>query len=367
MYAHIAKGWTVGHTLTRLLLRNLISLPGIAIDAVIAIFYLPDYLSYWNHSIKYSDGIKAGIFQGLFGWIGECIGYAIGAPVGAVLGFALFFPNSILQVAAWLQRRTYSELDKLAHFAGQSSFFDTFVLFDHPQNYMQKAWNIGSVILGTAIIALPFIAAKTLEFFLPFLSNTLSNTCIKAGSTIGGIITCIIAAPLYPAQYILKKLMNGFDLIRNKTFAAIAVLYGKNNQTPYTNDEADCCIPKDAVHSNAFRQKVSKASHSSWSKLIFGPLKNQAEQAANLVNQPEHNLANQQDDPITQEPYGHSGMHILIDNHGHSFNDDANGIHRWLSQNQSCPLDRQPLTEADLKRNYLAEQLAAKGVKNKMQ
>lgn len=108
MYAYFAKGMTVGHVLTRLVLREITSIPGVILDLILAIFWIPDYTSYWNENsihIEYADGTRhTGVMRGVFGWIGEALGFVIGAPVGAIIGTALFFPDLLLRGIISLKR-----------------------------------------------------------------------------------------------------------------------------------------------------------------------------------------------------------------------------------------------------------------------
>ncbi len=230
---------------------------------------------------------------------------------------------------------------------------------------MQKAWNIGAGSLGVVIAFAPYVVARMIEFFLPFMGTFLSSLAIGFGSLVGGVIVGALAIPLYPIKHIIAKLMDGVDFIRDKILTGIAILYAKNNQS--LANYQDCCIP-DALHSPEFVQRVDDARRSTWRDLIFGPMR--AENAAPVapvvqvvsvapVAPPLPSLIVKRDrvegsdDVITHEPLGQNGSLVVQDPHGHLFNDDATGrrtqgIRFWVQQHHTCPLDRAPLTEVEL-------------------
>ncbi len=362
MYAYFAKGMTVGHVLTRLVLREITSIPGIILDLILAIFWIPDYTSYWDKNsayIEYADGTRhTGVMRAIFGWIGETLGFAIGAPIGALIGTALFFPDLLLRGILFLQKKLYNSVDEYAVFIGKAAFFEHFNVYDSPTAYPQKAWNLGTATVGIALAAVPYIAAKAIEFFLPFLP--LSYPVAVVCSTIGGLSGWALGLLLYPFAYLLEKCTNLIELCRNAVLHGVALVYAKSGQIPHGPEHYnECCIPSNAVHSDEFRKQVAHYGHTSWAKLIFGPLKEQAsvEPKRDSVNKKEPLI-----DPITFEPLGVNGTPTVIDSHGHTFNDDkatGEGIRFWVKMHHQCPIDRQYLTEEDLIPNRAFNDLIA--------
>ncbi|HHF7367118.1 TPA: hypothetical protein ACPSKY_002243 [Legionella bozemanae] len=363
MYAYFAKGMTVGHVLTRLVLREITSIPGVILDLILAIFWIPDYTSYWNENsihIEYADGTRhTGVMRGVFGWIGEALGFVIGAPVGAIIGTALFFPDLLLRGIIFLKKKLYDSVDEFAVFIGNTTFFESLV-YEAPTNYLQKAWNLGAATIGIMLAAIPYIAAKALEFFLPFLplSKPVAGVCL----TMGGLAGWILGALIYPPLYILNKCTDLIELCRNAVLNGVALVYAKSGQIPVSSAQnQECCVPAQAVHSEEFHKQVAYYSRTSWAQLIFGPLKGQASDKASALDK------NHLIDPITLEPLGVNGTPTLIDSHGHTFNDDkgtgAKGIRFWVQTKHTCPIDYQYLTEADLIPNRAFNDLVAATLK----
>ncbi len=359
MYAYLAKGATVGHVLTRRVLRGITSIPGVLLDLMLAILWVPEYTSYWDTNsayIDYADGTRLhGVMQGAFGWIGELLGFVIGAPVGAIIGATLFFPDLLHQGLLSLKHKIYDSVDAFAVFIGQTTFFEN--VYEAPSSYSQKAWNLG-VAVSTIFTAIPYLAAKALEFFLPFLP--LSMPIAYIGSELGGLAGWAIGALLYIPIHFLDKCTDLIELCRNAVLNGVALIYGKSGEVPAGANgyRSECCVPDNAVHSDKFRDQVEHYKNTTWAKLIFGPLKGQA----SSVKEGKNSVSpNELLDPITFEPLGVNGTPTVIDPHGHTFNDGkGNGdIRFWIRKNHSCPIDRQYLNEADLIPNRAFDDLVA--------
>ncbi|VEB38349.1 hypothetical protein [Legionella cherrii] len=358
MYAYFAKGMTVGHVLTRLVLREITSIPGIILDLILAMFWVPDYTSYWNENsayIDYADGTRHhGVMRGVFGWIGEALGFAIGAPIGALIGTALFFPDLLFRGLIFLNKKISNSLDYFAAFIGKTTFFESLNVYEVPQSYFQKAWNLGTATVGIALTAIPFIIAKALEFFLPFLS--LSRPIAVLGCALGGLSGWALGLTLSLPTYFLSKCIDLLELARTAVLNGVALVYAKSGQVPVSleNPDHECCIPPTAVHSDEFCDQVKHYSHTSWTQLLLGPLKGEASSESSK---------NQLLDPITLEPLGVNGIPTVMDRDGHTFNDDnksgTQGIRFWVKQHHSCPVDRKPLKETDLARNFAFDELLA--------
>ncbi|QMT60686.1 hypothetical protein [Legionella sp. PC997] len=365
MYAYFAKGATVGHVLARRVLRELTSIPGIILDFMFAIFWIPDYTSYWASNsahIEYADGTRHhGVMRGVFGWIGELLGFIIGTPVGAIIGTALFFPDLLFQGFLFLKKKLYESLDEFAVFIGRTTFFENLNVYEAPNSYGQKAWNLGVATVGILLTALPYIAAKVLEFFIPFLP--LSAPIAYIGSELGGLAGLGLGVLLYMPAYFLNKCTDLIELCRNAVLNGVALVYGKSGEVPVgaRGNQSDCCVPDNAVHSDEFLAQVEHYNRTSWAQLIFGPLKGQASSGKKEKNS-KSNMDLPQD-PITLEPLGINGIPTVIDPHGHTFNDYKGGgfdsIRFWVRQHHTCPIDRAYLTEADLIPNRAFDDLAA--------
>ncbi|KTD02492.1 hypothetical protein [Fluoribacter gormanii] len=364
MYAYFAKGATVGQLLTRRILREITSIPGIMLDFMFAMFWIPDYTSYWDTNsayIEYADGTRMhGVMRGFFGWIGELLGFVIGAPIGAIIGTALFFPDLLLRGFLLLKTKLYDSLDEFAVFIGKTTFFENLNVYEAPSSYSQKAWNLGVATIGMVLTTIPYIAAKALEFFLPFLP--LSGPIAYIGSELGGLAGWAIGALLYMPAYLLNRCTDLIELGRNAIFKSVALVYAKSEEAPVgaPGHRSDCCVPDKAVHSDEFLEQVEHYRRTSWAKLIFGPLKGEASSAK---KEKDSGSNNELLDPITFEPLGVNGTPTVIDPHGHTFNDDqkngAKGIRFWVRNHRSCPIDRQYLTEGDLIPNRAFNDLAS--------
>lgn len=355
MYAFFSKGMTVGHVLTRRILREITSVPGILLDFVFAIFWIPDYTSYWQEgssAIEYADGTRhTGIMRGFFGWIGEALGFVIGAPVGALIGTLLFFPDLFYRGIHLLHEKIAASLNRFAAFIGNTSFFEQLNVYEHPTSYMQKGWNLGTAILGMTLSAIPFTLTKALEFVFPFLNVSHPINVFFAAT--GGFLGWVSAALFFPLIYTEHKLIEAIDLFRARISKGVALVYAKSGQIPVGPENMqEECITYQAIHSDEFREQVKRYSRSSWTELVFGPLRGNAAQPP---------VQDQLVDPFSLEPLGANGIPTIIDIHGHSFNDDRAtgkpGIRFWVSQHHSCPLNQLPLHENELIPNRAFDEL----------
>jgi hypothetical protein len=272
MYSHVTKGSTVAQVLARRLLRTITGIPGAIIDSVVAIFWIPDYWSYWKDAgIQYADDTRVGIFRGLTGWIGEIAGFVIGIPLGVLVGAILFFPDSLLRTGVYLQKKGYQALDDFAGFVSRTSFYRNYPLFTVPENYLEKSWNMGAASIGCMFAFLPYILAKGIEFFIPLFGTALSNIVTQIGGFVGGLTGSLIAIPLYPAKHFLQKSAELYDHFRNAVGNIVAFIYAKTNQTP-ARAEDECGVLFEEIHAEEFRYKVEEYKKSSWVTLLFGPL-----------------------------------------------------------------------------------------------
>ncbi|KTC88714.1 hypothetical protein OQJ18_02480 [Fluoribacter dumoffii] len=362
MYAYFVKGWTVGHVLTRLVLREITSIPGIILDLALAIFWVPNYTSYWAENsayIDYADGTRHhGVMRGIFGWIGEFLGFIIGSFVGALIGTALFVPDLLLQGVIFLSRKCESSIEDFVKFICKTPFFGS--ISDSPKNYSQKSWILGTAIIGMTLAAIPYTLAKIIEFFFPFLP--LSKPILSVSAAIGGVLGWFVGVFIYPPVYFFKKCVDLIEIARDTVRDGVALIYAKSGQVPVNpdNQPSDCCIPAEAIHSDEFYDKVEHYQQTSWARLIFGPLKGEASLAPEQASDSSEQLL----DPFTLESLGVDGVSTVIDPHGHTFNNykgtSKQGIHFWLQTHHKCPLNNENLTEADLVPNRAFDELNAK-------
>lgn len=359
MYAFFTKGMTVGHILTRLVLREITSIPGVILDFIFAIFWMPDYTSYWaeqSQAIYYADNTRhTGVMRGLFGWVGEILGFVIGGTSGAIIGTALFLPDLLYRGFVYLAQTIHNSLNDFAVFIGQTSFFARLAVASEPHNYMSKSWNLGVATLGMLLSAIPYVATKAVGFFIPFLD--LSYPVAYLFSAAGGLLGWALGAVLYPPIYLLEKLIDLAEQFRTTVTKAVALVYAKSGEEPTGSGDEEC-IPFAAIHSAAFCDQVTHYRRTTWAALIFGPLKKQEQQLEESAD--DQNILR---DAITMEPLGANGARTVIDPHGHSFNDDSEGknqgIYFWVRNHHNCPINRQPLATKDLVPNRALDDLLA--------
>ena len=284
MYSHLIKGFTLGHTLTRRLGRALTGFPGLLLDAVIvAPLYAAQsgaYSGFWDEAdgITYADGtLQRGFFQPLLGWIGDIAGALLGAAIGSILGSVLYVPDGILRLLAWTHDQIHTGFDAFATLVGNHSGFNSFYAKQSPQNYMQKAWNVSVATLGVVLAAPLYAVAKTVEFFLPVLGQGLSNFAWATGGIVGGIVGSVAALTLWPVKHVCNKAVELFRGFREFVRSCSAFVYSRTAQVPAVQGERqredDCnCLPDPAMHSQAFRDKVTAYNQRTTTQILFGAL-----------------------------------------------------------------------------------------------
>ncbi|TAL65367.1 MAG: hypothetical protein EPN84_01585 [Legionella sp.] len=344
MYRYIVKGFTLGHVLMRRLLRNLIGLPGLIIDYSVFLFvgpFDPNYLDYMH--IYYADDKGVSLFRGIFGWIGEALGFVIGPVIGVPVALALYVVDSLLWIFRQAHLTFLNELIKLTNSFKNYSFFDNFLLFTNVESFFQAMWNIGATVLGGPLALGPYLLFKTLEYLFPFLEDTLSSKTVRFISTLTGAALCGLSLILFPVGYLSDKFGEFYENSRDKIQTFAALLYAKMDEYPKYSD---------VYHSDKFQDKVEQLRYSSWDDILFG-LKAQPVPPAQAM--PEQAIEDVLIDPITHDLLGLDGINVVVDHHGHSFNDDRDraqlGIFKWVNENHSCPVSHETLNAEDLKSN----------------
>jgi hypothetical protein len=284
MYSHMLKGFTVGKILGRRLMRGLMGLPGLAIDAAVAVTWTSPtgkYLAYWDEAtMTYADNTKVGFFQGLSGWIGDIAGSIGGAVIGTFIGTALYVPDSILRVLCWAHDKIHEGCDALSNFVGTHSGFEHFAVFDtsHPSynSTMYKAGNIAAVTLGSLIAAPFYLVAKAIEFFIPPIKDHLSNACITIGSFVGNCIGVIALIGILPVKHICNNAVKYYNKFRDSVRSMTAWLYAKAGEEAMTQINRDSegrpssCLPDIVSHSPEFRSKITEYKNMTTTQLLFG-------------------------------------------------------------------------------------------------
>lgn len=268
MLSFVAKGYTVGHLFARRILRTLTSIPGIAIDLIIAAFWKPYYRSWWkDKSTTYADNTTVGLMQGIFGWIGEVAGYVIGAPIGTLIGVSLYIVDSAIGILYEIQHRIAQAFNTFATIIGRDSFFKNFDRFEYPKDFLEKSQNIGSAIIG-GIIALPFIVvAKSIEFIIPQLDNKISNHVLFACSYLGNFVGATVSIYFFIPVFIMSEAIDLYIKTRNSIHNIVAIIYAKTNTEPVS--DGGCCHQK--IHSSKFHQIVYEQKHVSFNISFFAP------------------------------------------------------------------------------------------------
>lgn len=365
MYTHIMKGYTVGQTLTRRLLRGLMSIPGLILDFISAILWSEGFIAYWKKMdwfMHYSDGTKVYFWAGLTGWIGDIVGYLIGSVLGIAVGFALYFPNSLLIAANWLIRQGFEQTSAFAEWIGNNDFLNRFMVLSKNPDFLHKSWNIVTLTIGGLLALAPVLLCKIIEFIFPAMGSGLSTFMSQAFSLIGGLIMMPVAIVLFPVIYAVEKICDLHDLINENVLKLIALVYAATDQIPARQARECCsCATDETMHSTAFRNYVQEAHRSPWT--LFVPEQADDQEIAELDESRAHYDDGMPVDPFTQEPLGHKGCKTVIDQHGHIFNNYGSssdkGIHFWVRTNHTCPLNRQKLDESDLRPNVDGDALLA--------
>lgn len=354
MYAYVLKGYTIGYTLTRRLLRNITSIPGMVLDAVfVAPFWFTHYLDYWRDVYApYADGQRVnGFFRIILGWVGDLIGAVLGAVVGAIAGFALYIPDSIIRSIRWSLLTVFEWVDDFAIDIAQHSLFNTFVFTNPEHSYLKKAWNVSVGALGWLLGTALYLPVRAAEFFLP-IGNFSSNLMWNLGVSLGGLIGTVVSVPIYPVYKIISSTIELYDVLRKKFVNAVALVYAKTNASIYEeteNGENFTCIPSESVHSREFRQQVNAFKQTSFMSLLYGVI-TPPEIKPSAPPAPK-NYGSMIFCPITQQPFEHP----VIDRKGHTFEGEA--IKQWITSQKdpTCPVGKEKITEEDLVPNRALE------------
>jgi len=341
MYTHIAKGYTVGQTLTRRLFRNLTGIPGLLFDVIAGCFWNEGFARYWQDCrIPYNDGETATFFRGLSGWIGEVVGYCLGGFVGALLGLVFFIPDFFISRLFSGYTALTTAVEEFSQMMGKHSRVNAFMPAENPQNYLAKSWNVSIGTFGLLFGGMLYGIAKAIEIFLP-IGNISSRVLWRLGGFLGGVIGVLISLPIYPVKNTLNKLVHTYDGFRNKMRDFVAFIYVKTNQEPIRQNQ-DCPCTDTAMHSNEFRKKVGEMKQNTTAALLFGELKrNPPLNPAAEVKEIKDN------DPLVCPITLARFIKPVVDHAGHTFEESA--IKRWLHQgNKTCPVGTEPLMENDL-------------------
>lgn len=290
MYAYLAKGYTAGHILARRILREVTGLPGLVLDCFFALFWVPDFTSYWDENsakITYFDGTETtSVFKGLFGLAGEVMGYCIGAPIGALIGLTFYVPDLLLRGAIGLYQLIQNSIDDFAVFLGNTVLFEDLLMDENPQGYQEKAWNLGIAFIGMPLIAVPYVVAKAVGFVFPFLD--LSYPIAALGALVGGLSGFVLAAFASIPLYFVDKAFELMIYVREITSNTVALIYACGNV-----DMDDSCCGPDVLHSEGFRAQVDHYEESSWGEILFGLKGGNQERGRNAratsANQPAYN------------------------------------------------------------------------------
>ncbi len=357
MYTHITKGFTIGQTLTRRILRTIIGIPGAIIDAGVAVLYPSEsgqYADYWNEcGLKYADGSNVnGVCRGVTGYVGDIAGAAIGGIVGSVVGGVCYIPDALGRTVCWVHDKVHDGFDKVANAIGNREFFKNLPVIRQPVYYLEKAWNVSVGTLGVAIASPFYAVSKAIEYFIPPLKTKLSDSALKVGGIVGGVIGTVASAIAWPVKHICNKAVSLFRSFRDKVRSAAAFVYAKTNENP--SNDARSCIPPESVHSTEFRERVTRYKNSTTAELLCGPLR-APDLHEPLMNNNQQAAAQANDepwlDPILLQPLEDP----VIDPHGHTFS--RSSISRWIREHHDCPVNRQALREDQLIPNRIAEDL----------
>ncbi|MFI4962944.1 MAG: hypothetical protein ACHP6H_03705 [Legionellales bacterium] len=339
MYRYLTKGLVIGSLLTSKLLRTITSIPGLVIDFGISLFWYPNFAAYWEDpQMTYFDGEKTSGFRGLFGFIGEIIGILVGLPVGCVIGLGIYLVDSVLYNIREAQIALGESLISFAKWLPQSPFFSHFTLEKKPTQFWLYAFNIGAALLGGLVAAPFYLFFKTLEFIFPSLESEASSAVLSIISGLAGTVIFAASILLFPVVYLLEKVGQLYDGVRDNFQTALAIIYAKSGREPSTNINPE---DLDALYSEEFRDKVANHRDLSWEVIIFG-LRQGAEE-----NPPAIALEsmNADVDSLTLDVLGDNNLQVIIDPHGHRFNNygKGKGIFQWVNSHHNCPISREPL------------------------
>jgi hypothetical protein len=385
MYSHVSKSVAVSQNFFRRVLRTATGIPGMVIDGIVSLFWLPNPAAYWEASnvgyFRDPDGgnvdanfIKVGFMQGLFGWIGEILGYAIGYPVGILVGGAAYIVDRVLLQIRQAQRVVYAAFERFAQEVGRAPITASFIRALNPANYVEKSWNVGSVVIGTVIAFAPWAVARLVEFIIPGIEHRLSRGVSLMASVIGGGLLCVGAITAYPVVHVFQKAMDLYFIAREKIRYGVAVIYAKTGTIPDPEHaevrptRGGTGSPAYSIHSPEFRREVEATRNLPWARLLFGPgnialaaakqTKSTRLDAASLAQALPTALkvaAGAEDDPITLESIATTTRPLVMDPHGHVYIDyrgtGTQGIHSILSDPNKvyrCPVNRGDISAEDL-------------------
>ncbi len=273
MYSHIAKGLTIGHLVTRRVFRTITGVPGLLIDLIAALFWVPHYSAYWKDTeMTYAYGEKVSGMQGVFGWIGETLGFVIGAPLGGLIGFCLYIPHRLVQAVNWLYTQVENLCEFIAQDLAQRPLITNGWVFKAPRSWGQKSANIYAVTLGT-VTALPFwLAAKGLEFVFQARTNEFSQGVWSTASWFGLALGVIcLSIPSMFMQYSVGRLRKVGHALHNATVKTTAFIYAKGNEEPQPEGHVEeCCFTGNDLHSQAFRKLHAQYKKTATLDILFG-------------------------------------------------------------------------------------------------
>lgn len=287
MYPFIAKGITLGQLLTRRVFRTVTGIPGLLIDVGVAIFWKPNFESYWNleeNYILYLDEVKTSPVRGFFGYVGDIIGTLLGGFAGGLISLGLYFPDLMLRGISYSYIKLSDALSNLADIVDEKGkeFFPT---FEKPKKYMSKAWNVSVATLGLAIAVPIYTVSRAIQFFLTPGKTEVSDWLWKVSGFAGGLIGSIIAISLFPVKHIADRLVDLYSGFRNTIRSTTAFIYAKTNTEPVKVDE-DCCTM--GLHSDEFRQQVEACKELSTTTILYGTFKQRPEAREIHNNNHEH-------------------------------------------------------------------------------
>lgn len=338
MYTHISKGYTIGQTLTRRLLRTLTGIPGLLIDLVVAFLWTKGFSDYWqNARLPFNDDETTTYFRCLTGWVGEVLGYFLGAFVGALTGMVLFIPDFFISRLCAAYTAMTIALDDFSQMIGKHSRMSSLKPVENPKYYLQKSWNISVGTLGFLLGGVLYEIAKGVEVFLP-IGDLMSRFMWRLGGFVGGMVGAILSIPIYPIKNVSNKFVTFYADFKDKVRSIVAFIYVKTNQEPAQQNQ-DCPCVNTAIHSEEFRAKVVDIKQRTTSALLYGELKG---------NPPMNPDAEFKDNdplicPITQTRF----IKPVVDRAGHTFEESA--IKDWLNRgNKTCPVGTEQLAENDL-------------------
>lgn len=255
MYAYIAKGITTGHVLARQLLRRIAGAPGFLLDCALALFWMPDVTSYWaedSAKIKFADGSETtSTFYGILGWIGEITGYVVGSIIGAAVGAILFFPDLVLRATLGLYDKIAQGLNDISEWASKKATEDNnFEAEKNPTDILDKGYNVGMVLIGYPLAAIPYAAFSLVGFFLPVFKE-LNDVLLSVAGWYGGVAGMILSIPAYFVDRSVDLIKSGRNAIRS----AVAFTYALGNEQAEVDGGI---LPAGTLHEKEFVEEKNQ-------------------------------------------------------------------------------------------------------------